>query len=141
MRELRAGDVDRDGDADIVVGSGTVHVLRSTGAGTVSSTLAVGGFARWFELADLNRDGSLDVLVAHDGRVTAFDGDGAGGFSPRPAGDGDIYQFALGDLNHDGRLDLATEHWADTFPAIGVMLGDVDGTFGSVRDYPVVLEI
>ena len=138
VRELRAGDVDRDGDADIVVGSGTVHVLRSTGAGTVSSTLPVGGFARWFELADLNRDGSLDVLVSRDDGLTAFDGNGAGGFSSRPAGDGDIYQFALGDLNHDGRLDLATEHWADTFPAVGVMLGDVDGTFGPVTDYPVV---
>ena len=109
VRELRAGDVDRDGDADIVfLGDTQMHVVRSTSTGTLDSAYALEGFASWFELADLNRDGSLDVLVAHNTQLTAFDGDGAGGFSPRVAANREVFQFALGDLNHDGWLDLAT---------------------------------
>ena len=139
VRQLRSGDVDRDGDADIVfLSSSALHVLRSTGAGTVNSTFDLDGFASWFELADLNRDGSLDMLVAHSDRLTAFDGDGAGGFLPRTAGRTEIYQFALGDLNHDGRLDLVTEHSTLSGFAISVMLGESDGTFGAALEYPVV---
>ena len=138
VRQLRAGDVDRDGDLDIVFAAATtLHVLRSTAAGTQSSAIALGGLALWFELADLNRDGALDVLVSEltnqDYRLISFDGDGAGGFSPRTAGQGEVPEFALGDLNHDGRLDLVSSRGS-----IGVMLGEADGTFGPVVEYPVV---
>ena len=137
VRHLRAGDVDRDGDADIVFLGGGLRVLRSTDAGTVSSTYS-SGFGNWLELADLNRDGSIDALIAIGSGLTAFDGDGRGGFSPRPAGTAEIQQFALGDFDHDGLIDLATEHWSDVSQGIGVMLGQVDGTFAAAGHYPTI---
>jgi hypothetical protein len=138
VRELRAGDIDRDGHPDIVFASdATLHVLRSTGTGAVMSTYPLNGMATWFELADLDRDGSLDILVAADERLIAFDGDGTGGFAPRIVVHRTVYQFALGDLDHDGWLDLATDEPAFTGNAIGVMLGLPDGTFGAAVEYPI----
>ncbi len=137
-RELRAGDVDRDGDPDVVfVDDSALHVLRSTGTGTVRTTYALDGFPNWLELADLDRDGSLDILVAAGERLIAFDGDGTGGFAPRIVADHTVYQFALGDLNHDGWLDLATDEPTFTGNAIGVKLGLPEGTFGATVEYPI----
>lgn len=138
VRELRAGDVDRDGHSDIVfIGGSTLHVLRPTATGMLTSTYALDGFAAWFELADVNRDGSLDMLVAHGDVVTAFDGDGRGGFSGRIVAHRAVFQFALGDLNHDGWLDLATNDATVYGYAITVMLGQPDGTFGAAVEYPI----
>lgn len=138
VKQLRAGDFDRDGDDDVAfVSEIALHVLRSGAPGTTHSTYSLEGFASWLEIADLNRDGTLDVLVVHDERLTAFDGDGRGGFSRRPAGNGrQVSQFALGDLDHDGRLDLAAEYGGNFGPVVGVMLGRSDGTFAPAVEYP-----
>jgi hypothetical protein len=138
VRELRAGDVDGDGDLDIVfLGSGSVHVLRPTGSGMVTATYAVDGFANWFELADMNRDWALDMLIAHGDVVTAFDGNGRGGFAARVVVQRPVYQFALGDLNHDGWLDLATNDSTLYGYAITTMPGEPGGTFGAAVEYPI----
>src|SRR5262245_41526082 len=63
-------------------------------------------------IADVNRDGNLDILVATgDGGVTLYLGDGKGGFteasgSPFPAGQ-NCADIATADFNGDGNLDVA----------------------------------
>ena len=63
-----AGDLDGDGDLDIVLAVrdlGSVHVIEASG-GTLTqhSTLPVGGDLRGVDLADFDGDGALDIAIA-----------------------------------------------------------------------------
>ena len=62
-------------------------------------------------LADLNRDGRMDIIVGHiEAPSIAFLNDGTGHrFNPLPFGDnkGAVYGFAVGDIDADGVLDIA----------------------------------
>jgi hypothetical protein len=86
-------------------------------------------------MADLNRDGRLDVLETIRGgsEVAVLLGDGEGAFSaPRrfPAGLATV-TAGLGDFNRDGRLDIVVASINPSTPAweISVLAGIVDGSF------------
>jgi len=88
-------------------------------------------------LADLNRDGALDLVVvnqtAKSGSVLLGNGDGT--FSPRTdfvTGRGPV-ALALADLNGDGTLDLAVANIENT---VSVLSGNGDGTFDKMADFP-----
>jgi hypothetical protein len=113
-------DLNGDGILDLVVtadsggGSGAVSVLLGNGNGTFRSHVdfPVPAGAERSELADLNGDGKLDVIVApfNDSNVVSvLLGNGDGTFqSPITFGTGYDPEFvAVGDFNGDGRLDLA----------------------------------
>jgi len=63
-------------------------------------------------VADLNKDGRVDVIVGHEeAPSTVFYNDGPGrGFRSISFGDakGTVYGFAVGDFNEDGIPDIAT---------------------------------
>jgi len=129
---VTAGDVDGDGISDLVVGaplegSGTVYVFRGplTGATPELSSLQASsvlnaeagtGFGRALCLADVNRDGRLDLLVSNEGplaQVFLYLG-GPDGLesqavlvltSPRSADDFGA-ALAAGDLDGDGWPEL-----------------------------------
>jgi len=95
------------------------------------------------ELADVNSDGQLDVLVANsqDGTITVLLNAGEGGLkpvqgSPFAAGP-QPNDMAIADFNHDGHLDLAIAN--HSVPQFTLLLGDGKGSFHSAPGSPFTI--
>jgi hypothetical protein len=113
-------------------GDGNFEAPRSFEAGPFPTALAVG---------DFNGDGNLDVVVANrtifPGRATVLFGDGNGGFSaPLRLELFDVSAFpesvAVGDFGN-GHLDFVVANSSSN--NVTVVLGNGDGSFGSVMTY------
>ena len=111
---VRVGDVDNDGDLDVLHATGTDTILRvlvNDGSGAfVLQTQDVGFETNRFELGDLDNDGVLD-LVSLDFQTSSFfvmTGDGLGGFVRAGRYDHGLEaaSLALGDVNSDSMLDV-----------------------------------
>ena len=122
--EFDLGDVDGDGDLDIVDAGGTesgpagyLRVYRGDGRGGFTpadrrAAIAIPPAPRGTLLADMDGDGDLDVALGHpDSLVSILLNDGAAGFAPSAGSPfrvaGPAYGLAAADLNGDGRTDLA----------------------------------
>jgi hypothetical protein len=73
-------------------------------------------------VADVNRDGKMDVVAAVGAGVQVILGDGRGGFkaSTRLAGQG-VWRLAIGDVNGDGKVDVVSGNSGSS--SVGVYLG------------------
>ncbi|UGS20315.1 FG-GAP-like repeat-containing protein [Flavobacterium cyclinae] len=82
---LAAGDYNRDGYNDIVLGNGSgATILTSSNNGTEYSTNTPGQyiFSQRTNFSDLNNDGNLDIFVCHDIAPSCYYlNDGAGGLT------------------------------------------------------------
>jgi len=91
-------------------------------------------------IADVNKDGNLDILVANggSGNLSVYLGDGKGGFSqaggsPFSAGQNPA-DITTGDFNGDGNLDVAiANHGVKT---VTVLLGNGKGQFSFAPGSP-----
>jgi hypothetical protein len=142
---VAVGDLNGDGHPDMVVtnygpsGPGpfvpghTISIFLGLGGGAFSKTgVDCDQFPSNAELADMNGDGRLDLLMASYGGVGTQLGNGLGGFAPATFATGSVgAPLAIADLDADGDLDIAGSD-AD---AAGVLLGNGDGTYGSARSY------
>jgi hypothetical protein len=145
--EIQYGDVDGDGIKDLVVSGYSTNltsVLLGNGDGTFKAVLTLiadgaVGSTNSVRLADLNRDGTLDIVTKDNGGNSfVFLGNG----TPQPATFG--YSTGTGstpvdvkllDANRDGKLDIiAVDSSRGT---VSVQIGNGDGTFKSIVTYKV----
>lgn len=138
---IAAGDVDGDGDMDVVVGSFEPAVndvlLRNDGQGRlVQDPVAItadGARDDGAVLVDVDGDDDLDVVSATwGGADRVLVNDGGGNFTPKadalPARDETTPGVAAADLNGDGHIDLAFAVQAGG-PPLRLLLGDGAGAF------------
>ncbi len=153
---IDAGDLDADGDIDLVVSrsffDGEIVVLINDGSGQfalASSRAAAASFDP--ALGDVDGDGDADIVAVHSTPslgLTWLANDGAGGFAGSlPIGDYAWFRLALADIDGDADLDGLITTGFDTVhlfrndgngafteaaplsvPSSGKMaLGDIDG--------------
>jgi len=149
---VAVGDVNGDRVQDLITsnagadifsgGANSVSVLLGNGDGAfrAKTDYPAGVNPRFVAIADLNRDGVLDLAVAdtgdHSGTTEGISillGNGNGTFQsgvhfgavPQPTA------LAIGDLDGDGILDLAVAMFGGI--AVNVFLGNGDGTFQYAR--------
>jgi hypothetical protein len=112
-----AVDLDLDGKTDVLAADGAepaILVIRGEGKGVLDlpSTLGEYGVGKAFAIADLDRDGLGDILIASAGTgIEVFLGPGKGSPSPSPSASiatANLFSSleAL-DLDGDGLIDLA----------------------------------
>lgn len=150
---ISIADLNGDGHLDLVVGGcgssdcwvddGVVGVLLGNGDGTFGpvSTYSTGGrLADGVAVADLNGDGTLDVVVADviDQSVGILLGNGDGTLADAvtyPSGGSYTYSVAIQDVNGDGQPDILVtscsplgDACGGTIPGIvGVLLNNTAG--------------
>ena len=97
--------------------------------------LPVGTHPSMLSIADVNRDGNADILVATggSGNLSVYLGDGKGGFSqpngsPFSAGQNPT-DIGTGDFNGDGNLDIAIANHG--VKSVTVLLGKAKDNFHS----------
>ena len=91
----------------VLLGDGRGKFVEAT-----ASPFDFGGKAFRAAVADVNRDGKMDVLAAGGDSVRVMLGDGRGGFTTGPtiqSGPG-AWRLDLGDVNRDGKIDVITSN-------------------------------
>jgi hypothetical protein len=114
IRVAEAADLDGDGFLDIVVidEARGVAIYHGRKDGSFANALPLdNGKVTPYALtvADLNRDGTIDIVVGNvEAPSVVYFNDGAS-FNPVTFGDnkGTVYGFAIADLDRDGFLDIA----------------------------------
>lgn len=160
---VAVGDVSNDGKADLIVASacqspsqctnGVVAVLLGNGNGTFQTgqTYSTGGVvASSVTMADVNRDGNLDLLVANqcldstcaNGGVSVLLGNGDGTFQAAQSyasGGLTAVSVAVGNFRGGKKVDLVVANECTSNGNcngnVGVLLGNGDGTFQAAQNY------
>jgi hypothetical protein len=152
---VEVADFNHDGKPDMAVANekdNNVSILLGDGKGGFTeakgSPFPCGNFPNDIAIADLNKDGNLDLALAnHEAKyVTVLLGNGHGQFLVAPNSPFHVpvkphtHGIATGDFNGDGNLDLVTDSWGTD--QIVILYGDgkgnfkVPGTFLSVGKHP-----
>lgn len=140
---VAAGDLDSDGDADLVIANtldNTLTILRNAGGGAFTAdpaTLDSFGQPVAVAVGHLNGDAFADIAVANllDDSTRVFLNDGAGGFGASTrldAGDGPT-AIALAAIAPGAALDIITANGNDG--TISAFANDGAGNFGAAAHF------
>jgi hypothetical protein len=122
---IALGDLDGDGDLDVVVANGfqstssPTRIFLNDGSGRLADSGQALGLTKsaWLGLGDLNGDSALDLYISNLGLPNeVWYNDGQGRFTDsglRLGGDGMTRIGALGDLDRDGDLDIVVAYFGD----------------------------
>jgi hypothetical protein len=126
------GDLDGDGDLDLLAAGVTGLVLFQNQGGVFTQAGALaGGPVHDLALGDLDGDGDLDAIAAQAGGSQVWRNDGQLQFHPATlAGAYTARAVALGDLDGDGDLDLYLANSAGDFQGQPDELWRNDGQLG-----------
>ena len=151
--QVTAGDLDGDGDLDLVFANGgdfmsagppqpqRVYINNGSGFFTDESAARLGfsGLCRGVELGDVDNDGDLDMIFAQDfeRQPMLFENNGAGFFTDVTAADLPSITLSssraqFGDIDNDGDLDLYLTNGSGNRFGCGqyqVWVNDGSGTF------------
>ena len=142
---VAVADLNGDRKPDLAVANqstNTVAVLLGNGDGTFQQPLTYdpgGVYPTSVAVADLDGDDRPDLVVATagNGDIGVLLGNGDGTFQSAKtylSGGVEAYAIAVADMNHDGEPDVVvTTISKNGDGAVGVLLGNGDGTFQPVR--------
>ena len=153
LAEVTLGDIDNDGDLDIVAagntaGVGEINIYTNDGTGVFSAATSVSmntAGSNEIQLADLNGDGNLDVITsgaaigAQPDLAIRF-GDGTGSFGAMTtytfAGAGTSSDgLSVGDIDNDGDLDFAAYEVGGGTSLVQVFENDGIGNFTKTTSF------
>jgi len=145
IHSITAGDIDNDGDQDIIYGTFKYCILKNNGQGFDNNEITVSSETNGVQslaLADIDSDGDLDIVAGGYSHIERLLNDGSGNFEDRiTLADADQYLIGgwtgvvLTDIDNDNDFDLVAANLGEMH--LDVLVGDGEGNFDSPQSLSV----